>query len=202
MSKPIQLQSGFIGVDGPNMVFSDKLSTEETINRTMRHQPVLKGNPFSYHAGMANIWKEYSADHTLMRSMEFRERFLLVLKDCFNGISFTRWCDLQHTGKYITGLHKRFLNETLGYLAGDNRAVRIESWATLLDLRIANDKDVKVELNTRPFFVNRRYYDNANLGDLVNEWSAHEDGFTDLIWWANVVFGADDVVVRTRDLDV
>lgn len=202
MSKSIQLQSGFVGVEGPNMVFSNKSSIEENINLTMRHKPVLKVNPFSYHVGMDNIWKEYSADRTLIRDMNFRERFLLVLKDCFNGVSFTRWCDLQHTGKYVTGMHKRFLNETLDHLDGRKRAVRIEAWHELLDLRLANDKDNKVELNTRSFFVSHENFNNVNLGDLVLGWTAGKDGFSDLIWWANTVFGADNTTTHSADLEL
>lgn len=127
------------------------------------------------------------------KSFDFRERILLVALHAFGTDSFLDWLILQEKSPYLSDVHRRFINDTLNFLATGQRAMSVVTWKSFINVRELNAADAKPDLKTRDFFSITGPIDTKSerfsLKTVLTRWVAQPGGFEDLLFTLHILFG-------------
>lgn len=138
------------------------------------------------------LWKQLSDGVAFVNSPEIREKIITNALGAFGSESFYEWVMLQNANPSMTDMHRRFLNDTLNYIETGNRAMSINSWTNVIEVRDVTSKDAHPALNYDKFFGttmplhHRRF---STMIDVIVAWLSHENGFEDLCGSLHIFFG-------------
>lgn len=190
MNNIIVLQSGFVTNSDKNLSQPPVESRDEKIRAALAHTVQIGiENPFHFSQEVTNLMKEIRATPSLMAEFDFREKILLTAKACFADISINDWVRLQKQGKYYSMSHKKFIEDTKKFLDEGVRTTTIGIWATMLSPRIITDSDRRypeVEYGITSA-TPKNVLEARNFPFVV--WCQQENGFSDLLYFLNTVFG-------------
>lgn len=183
------LQSGFLAYDSQALIKSKEYTASDIVNAAVVGDVIPKqSGSFFYHPGAQNIFDEFTTNPKIYRDFGFRERVLKLAKEVFgveNG--FSSWFKQQENSRYLTNLHREFLNDTIRYLDSGVRQVGIESWYGLIKSSSYQDQNKKVKLDMSRYFNPQNT--NHNVVSDIQNWVMKDDGFKDLIYFLGIVFG-------------
>lgn len=185
---------GFVGFDigvvkaAPNI--KDLVATVRAVefNRQPPAQQLYPSNPV-----IDALWREYAGGSARMTSFAIRERVLKAALSAFGTTNFYDWCLLQAQNPFMTGAHKKFLNETFNFIETGNRSVQVGTWMNIIRINSAASAQGETPYQINKFFGiggpsgSER---TATLDTVIQCWTSQEGGFEDLLGTLAVLFGA------------
>ena len=209
MSDTILTQTGFLANYNSNFIPAEKHDDIKVMQSLKFGAPLIKRDKdFHYNIKITEVYHKLEEDERNINNFAFREEALNAVLNCFNTNSLFTWFTLQRQSKFLTLVHKRFLNDTFRFITTGNRSVSIETWIRLLDLRLINDKDSIVEYEVSDYFKTNGlnetiHLDCINFDDqyipfathaAISKWTSQPTGFKDLIIFCYVVFGKNEML--------
>lgn len=183
---------GFLGFKTPGTVITDnQLSIKDVINSAKLNNMFPTKKSYISNKLVDDLYTSYSESSNMLNSFHFREQILLVAFSAFGG-SFYKWCKLQKENQSLSGLQKKFLNDTFNYLNGNPRSVSVSTWVGLLETKHVPSKDSTIEYNMDAYFNNTGSLvglSNVSLYENLIKWSMQNNGFEDLIVTLYILFG-------------
>lgn len=191
LSKYPILRSGFItfqtgGLKRPTHSFDKSvLSMLGKVNQ----QPDTLG---FYHATLHQLYVAMARnmDTPIVNDLSVQTKMFLNAAEAFGTKNFADWIRLQSENPCFTSDHQAFLLETLDYLDGKRRKLRVVQWIRLLEHR---DRVCKSITNHETY--RRRMEQGLNrlsshrLSEVLVRWARQPDGLYDLLSTLAVIFG-------------
>lgn len=188
------LQSGFLSLLNDHIILPVETQTDisQIIIKPYKHTHTAH----YYAKSLYDIIVEFNTQNNIVRSFEYRDRFLKELLAVMDIVSFKKWVYMQVESTMLNNLNVMFLLDTLNYIAGDTRKYDAASWVTLVEANHATvDKD-KLKLTLECYFGDYRdqyLYDGCvlppGLSDIIAMWTSRVGGFKDMISSFDVIFG-------------
>lgn len=196
------LQSGFLSPLNDRLILpvDSDVDISQVIIKPYKH--TLMGH--YYAKTLYDIIVEFNTQNNIVRSFEYRDRFLKELMAVMDSVSFKKWVYMQVESTMLNNLNVRFLIDTLNYITGGNREYDAASWVTLVEANHATvDKD-KLKRTVECYFGDYRdqyLYDGcvlpSGLSDIIALWTSRVGGFKDLISSCDVIYGSKSKTLIT-----
>lgn len=197
------LQSGFVSSDVEHLKLPkeyDKFYVDNILAKNHLHD----ANGLFYSDKVSELFKDWSADHTLSKDFEFREKVLTLAKVMFKNKSFYKWLDFQTEHAELTEMHKLFIYDTMNYIASNNpeesRRLEPVQWISLIK---RNLEEVTVEVKISHFFNKEDrsalFHLPGKLTELLTLWISKPRGIDDLLTFLYVVFGDRPYITDVAD---
>ena len=139
------------------------------------------------------LWNDLISANNFGNNFNFREQILVTALNAFGTSNFLDWIRLQSQNPYLNTNHYRFINDTLNFIRGENRALNIQYWLTLLSENSAvGNESSKVKINEEKFFnTNKPLHmrESTQLKSSIVQWVSKPGGFEDLLGTLHVLFG-------------
>ena len=184
---------GFLGYNIGLPIQREETDLTKLMNNIRYNRPSLdRGKTVIANTDIESLAELYRGGDRSIRSMEFREKVLVAAMQCFGTQSFYDWCKLQQESPYFTDLHKRFLNDTLGFIASGERRMDTRAWKNIITVRVPNPNDDRVVYEMDDYFkmklpaAVRRPFDVART---IADWTSQPGGFEDMIATLRIIFG-------------
>lgn len=193
------LQSGFVGLNNTGLTLPDPI--EPTVRETVifkAFKPPLQA--YYYSNPVVEIFNRWSARPVSIKNFEFRERILKTFFQCFGSRRFREWLAVQLESGQMSGLHQKFLLETLEFaLTGKRRKIECIQWVNLLE---AGPVTMSIRVNPDEFYQTKKELHNdvripMDLTEILLPWLTQNGGFEDVLITLYVIFGS-----RLRQTDV
>lgn len=185
-------QSGFLIPESADL----KKTAPSTVNSFTQSISLGKAvreslNPYFYHSGIDEIFKSFQADHRVLQDFAWREKLFSTVKKALNRLNILDLMGYQKDSIFFTGMHRKYILETMSYLNGDARLISTSSWQMLIKQRDMTDDDKKIEFD-RPFNEKKRFT-NEVLGvrsntEIISHWVSCENGLLDFIQFFSILF--------------
>lgn len=136
---------------------------------------------------VVDLFVEYTNFPRRTVHWEFRKRVIDLARILFNGNY--NWFIRQDNNAYITEHNYAFLQDTVRFIATGRRRLSIHTWPMLLTaepasgLQLIEDRRVISEL-----FKDLGLSTNNN--NVLQKWLSQENGFDDLMYTLNMLFGS------------
>jgi len=197
------LQSGFLSYPSNDLITNYPVKDTTVLQFVNLSKPDNRSdNPYHYHREIDAVYNAYISDNRIIGDFDYRERVLTAAKHAFNSESLLAWCDMQRNTQFLTTMHRKFIYDTLEYIATGGRAIDPESWINLIEIRDVTDVDKRVEYNPSLYFdlrnnsrliavgLDEKSHDlPKDLLKCIVNWVCHPTGFTDLIYSLYIIFG-------------
>lgn len=202
MKKYPILQSGFTSMQNDGLTQGTFIK-DPFVDFAIDKDHLKPKNLYFYNDDVSKLYQEWSADSTLLRKFEFRERLLLAAIQSFGTNSFYDWVQLQSKPETTGNLHLQFLLETLDFIARGERQLNVVQWLSLLN---ADVKTRSVNFEFDKYFDqskhNKTIFGNAGMVYILQEWTSRVDGFQDLLISLQVIFGSRPYITDVADRNV
>lgn len=193
------LQSGFLGLDPKALVLPDPIepTVREAVIFKAFKPPLLT---YFYSKEVTEIFNRWSANAKVTANMEFRERIIKAFFTSFGTKKFRDWLQVQMDSGQLSGLHQKFILETLEFaLLGKPRKIESMQWINLLE---AGPVTQSIRVEPEEFARTKKDLHSDvkipnDLQDLAVQWLKQRQGFEDMLICLYVIFGA-----RSRQTDV
>jgi hypothetical protein len=179
------LQSGFLSLTDVGLAKSEPLPDSAVIRSYELGKPMdSSGNAFFYNKDVQAMFDQFNVDDRVIKSFEFRENALRVIKAAFATKSFSEWVTAQMESPFLTTMHRRFLNDTLDFISNGRREVASESWLGLIFPREITQSDQALDVQIGKYFRQPYSQDTipSDLTNVIANWTSREGGFQDLIY--------------------
>ena len=116
---------------------------------------------------------------------------LKLSKVAFGTFNLETWFSAQLRSPMLTATHRRFLNDTMGFICTGSREVSIETWMGLIYPRTATTADAKTDVALMEYFgksINGYAKISDNLPAAIAAWTAQPEGMYDLLMFLTIVF--------------
>lgn len=195
------LQSGFLSYPSTDLTTNFPVKDTTVLQFVNLSKPDNRSdNPYHYHKEVDAVYRAYMSDTKIIGDFDYRERVLTAAKHAFGSESLLAWCDIQRNSQFLTTMHRKFIEDTLGYIATGYRYVDPESWINLIEIRDVTDVDKRIDYSPSKHFETGGIYPSPVVAgptsDLPKEllkcmvkWTSHPTGFTDLIYSLYIIFG-------------
>lgn len=198
------LQSGFLSYASPDLITNYPVKDTTVLQFVNLSKPDNRSdNPYHYHREIDAVYNAYISDNRIISDFDYRERVLTAAKHAFGVESLLAWCDIQRNTQFLTTMHRKYIHDTLNYIATGYRGINTESWINLIEIRDVTDVDKRVEYNPSRYFdltannvPTTAIRDDDYVGVLPKDllkcivaWVSHPTGFTDLIYSLYIIFG-------------
>lgn len=197
-----QLQSGFIATVHKPFILPTpmEMSVREAVIFKEFKPPLLN---YHFSKEVTEIFNRWSAKKEVIGQIDFRERILRTTLECFGNPKFGEWLMIQITSEKLTGMHCKFLLETLAYvMTGTPRAIENMQWINLLE---AGEATRAIHINPEDYIrVKNGVRGNVSVSntfaDLIVRWTSQRAGFEDLLVCLYVIFGERSRQSNVNDL--
>lgn len=202
------LQSGFLSYPSVDLVTNYPIKDTTVLQFVNLSRPDNRSdNPYHFHKEVTSIYNAYMDDNRIIGDFDYRERVLTAAKHAFNTQSLLTWCTTQSNSQFLTTMHRKFIYDTLSYIAAGYRSIELVSWINLIELRDVTDVDKRIDYNPSQYFepilsghrvveqlapvdrLGRSAMLNKDLSKCIIRWISHPTGFTDLIYSLYIIFG-------------
>lgn len=208
---------GFLGFDIGLAARDPSNNLDQILQAIKFNKPVPKQDVIVSNHDVDALWQEYVTGAKHVVASGFRDKILLAALRAFGTMDFGEWCAIQEMSPYFTDMHRRFLNDTFGFIATGNRAVSILSWQKLVEYQEATHKDRETRLEHESLFcegttwIEKPTVDSAvvrqswptpwidgyeesrprrELVSVLHFWCAKHGGLEDLIASLHILFGS------------
>lgn len=198
MKKLPVLQSGFVGMSELHVVLPNP------IEPSVRQSVIFKDfkprlTTYYYSESITKLFDRWLANKEVVKDFEFREHFITAAMECFGDRSFYNWLGVQLDSDLMSGLHIKFLVETMAFIrTGKIRRLTNLQWINLLEAgpvtkSVALGKEeYKENIETMYDYARSKVTGHDSPGLLVNiiqDWTAQKNGFEDFMICSYVFFG-------------
>lgn len=197
MQKLPVLQSGFVGLSELHFVLPNP------IEPSVRQAVIFKDfkprlTTYQYSESITNLFNRFLANKDVVKDFEFREHYIQAAMECFGDRSFYKWLGVQLDSDLMSGLHIKFLNETMAFIRGKTRRISNVQWINLLEAgpvtkSVALDKEeYKKNIEAIYELVRSKTTGHDSPGMLVSviqDWTSQKNGFEDFMISSYVFFG-------------
>lgn len=145
---------------------------------------------------VANLFHVYVGSEGHINSHQFREKVFLCAASLFASRDFYFWYQSQKASPLYGDYQKKFLEDTILYLATGKRELSVTSWGTLITV----STNVPTSVNEDPEFV-KEFFGQSTLGtgqrvpknrdivDILQLWWSKPAGVGDLLYTLYILFG-------------
>lgn len=193
MSQVVVYPRGFLGYDIGLPVRQTASNPVKNLQDSfLNSRPVNRDRTVISNTAIENLYKTLLQGAWIPNNFEFRERVLDAALGAFGTKSFLDWCKLQEESVYFTDMHKRFLNDTFGFITTGERTMQLRSWMALVDLRPAPVHSHGSEYAYRKYFkmeqaaLLRRSF---RIEDNLQSWLSQPGGLEDMLTSLHILFG-------------
>ena len=191
MSKYPLLQSGFVSIADDGLKRPD-LIKDTTLAVALFRNHLLQDNLNFYSDTVSKLYHTWEANPDILKDFEFREKLLVTALSVFRTTSIYMWLKLQNDKANLNHFHATFIEETLAFVAGDERKIQPCQWISLMDV-VKVDLDIRLEIDKWFDLETRPCHKNGHLPGLmtlfINKWVSVPNGFQDLLISLHVIFG-------------
>lgn len=115
----------------------------------------------------------------------FRRKVVDLAQQLFSG-NFN-WFIRQDTNALITDQNYMFLLDTVRFIATGHRRLSIYTWPTLLSYEVPLGASVDSRKEISDLFIELAL--NTDVNTIIQKWLSHKNGFNDLMYTLNMLFG-------------
>lgn len=192
--KPIVIYPrGFLGYDIGLPVVRVENGIKDILDSVYYNKSLVnKDRTVISNSEIENLFKTLLQNTWGSNSFEFRERVLKAALGAFGTKSFFDWCQLQEESPYFTDLHRRFLNDTFGFIKTGKRSMAVNTWASIIRPRPIANVDRVVVYDYKDYFrmtqgsLLRRSF---SLSETVVSWTSQPGGVEDMVATLHILFG-------------
>lgn len=195
MARYVILQSGFLSNENPDLILTDHEPRQSFLKAIELGKPDRRtNNPYHFHKAVQAVVNQFFNDFSQLKDFDFREKVLIATKSAFSTQSFDGWCALQNESPAFGAMQQKFLEDTLNYLVTGQRSIQIESWKPLIEAKTSPEKNVQAPLDLTRYFGQGNMLRSTELlppklEHAIATWTLRPDGFKDLIYSLDVIFG-------------
>lgn len=181
------LQSGFICFSDKGLAKSPQPTEENFIKAVELGKPFDKnGNPFFFDPEIDRLIRIFENENKKVRSFEFREEFLVAIKNAFKCNKLSDWVLEQKFSPYYSSIHNRFIEDTIRFISKGEREVSIDSWKGIIYPRAATQADLNIPYSDEMKYYLKEY--NPTLNVVFSEWTSRVGGWEDLFTTVGIIF--------------
>ncbi len=199
---------GFLGFDIGLAAKDPSANLDEILKAVTYGRPVPKQDDIVNNHDVDLLWNEYITGLRYVTQTEFRDKIIIAALRAFGTSDFHEWCSIQDRSPYVTEMHRRFLNDTFGFIATGERAMMVQSWQRLIKFEEANHEDRRLRLEYDALFSKRasgfgdedwpspdRFNERdarplTSLTSVIHFWIAKPNGLEDLLATLHILFGS------------
>lgn len=194
MEQLVILQSGYLSYPNEDLITNSPAKDTTVLQLVNLNRADTRTNsPYHYSREVDSIYDALQDDHKILKDFDYRERVLTAAKHAFKSEYFVNWLTMQRRSQFLTTMHRKFLLDTLDYIANGKRYVNVESWRNIVELRDMSDVDKRCQYNPELYFVNDGSMAHTRkLVEVLAKWVSHPTGFNDLIMTLFIIFGKNN----------
>lgn len=194
MEQLVILQSGFLAHPNEDLITNTPAKDTTVLQLVNLNKPDTRVNsPYHFNREVSSIYDALQDDHKILKDFDYRERVLLAAKHAFKSEYIVDWFSMQRKSQFLTTLHRKFLLDTLDYIATGHRYVNTESWLNIVEIREMSDVDKRCAYNPEIYFNEKGVLNyTPKLIQTIGRWVQHPDGFQDLIRTLFIIFGKNN----------
>lgn len=182
------LQSGFISVTENDLIKGDSGDPAFPDNLLLKAYK-RTSNGYFYNKTVSKLFSRYLANNSAIREFDFRESIIKLAFSCFATKSIFDWIHLQSNQSTVSDLHKAFIMSTLDYVVNfQPREVEVGQWIRLLE---ADEKTYSTIIDVKSYYADQNKLSPipSNMEQFIHRWLARPNGFEDLLFTLQVIFG-------------
>lgn len=191
------LQSGFVAFPATQLTRSEAKDQNDSIMAVLKTGKLTptNANPYFFSDKVCELFGMYMADTNLLSRFEYREMVLLEALRLLSvsGRPLSSWFELQNQSVTVSSLHKRFLQDTLRFIEGDQRTISMENWQSMLVAPKRKTVDLPPSVDFRSRFVSFTETGSGRIPHKTDEalvmWTSTPKGFRDVLMFLYIVFG-------------
>ncbi len=153
-------------------------------NKTLRRLVLLEGDP-----RVDALFLEFVNAPKTTIYWDYRDRFIRLTQELIAGN--INWFLKQDSNPIITDMRMSFLLDTVRFIQTGKRHVSIHSWKSMLEMESGDVCDVSKRQVMRELFrtFELETFDEIDNNTFIQNWLSHKNGFDDMVFTINYLFG-------------
>ena len=197
MAEMVFLQSGFVTKPNSKLAKSIPPSVQDIVSSAVRNSTIPSAvSEFMFHPEISGMLANYLGDQKALLKFAFREQLIVAFKQATGMINFRTWIEAQSQCEYFIPMHRKFLLDTLQFIASGQRRMDIESWQRIMSTSPVAVSEKRERIDTNEWFgeykPNPKPWDGqvpTLTDDVLVKWLQRPGGFKDLLFFCVIVFG-------------
>lgn len=197
MSVIILYSRGFLGFEnGMTKRPENMLDIKEQTALVRFQKPSSKFKTYgNYNDAIERLYKQLKSYERNFTSFNYRRSVLSEALRAFGTSSFRDWCKLQEDSYTFSENHRRFIEDTLKFVATGERNFGLMPWEFTLKQENATFKSRQKPFDFETFFNSTATNGNKDFTvlNLVQLWVSQPKGFEDMLVSLHLIFGKTEV---------
>ena len=194
MAEIIVYGRGFLGFSNGMTSKEDRdldIKKQAALVRYQKPATTLKGYG-TFNEAVDKLYNQLTRHERDLTSMAYRKAILMEAIRAFGTYSFKDWCKLQAESYYFTDNHRKFLEDTLRFIATGERVYGFRAREFRLCQENASFQNKKFVFDYDSYFNSSRdtlgITDHSTLST-IQRWVSQPKGFEDMVTTLHLIFG-------------